>query len=99
MPASTTSHSVLVSPLPEACDEVEPMYEGALDLPKTGTVIADVPFGDGAVVVYRQDVGGSVAFHAIECFTGGGAGFTGGGPGETWHGCSPSTTRMPDSRS
>lgn len=73
--------------LPAVCEEVIPLYPEALQFPEHSTMVAEFPFADGLVVLYRQDQPEATYFGVIECFTGGGAGFSGGEPGETWQGC------------
>jgi hypothetical protein len=88
-PAATppTSHATAAEQgLPQVCEEVTPLYDGALGLPDDSEVVAQFPFADGVVVLARQDLPSATYFAAVECFSGGGAGFSGGGPGEVWQG-------------
>lgn len=68
------------------CPSVAPLYPGANSLPEGAEVIAEFPFRDGTVHLYRSG-GDRTYFGVVECFTGGGGGFSAGGPGESWQGC------------
>lgn len=85
-PPTTTEPAANGSPLPAACGEIVPPYPDAFELPEQSEVVAQFPFADGVVVLYRQDQPSVTYFGVLECFTGGGAGFSGGGPGESWQG-------------
>ncbi len=83
---STTEPTANESLLPAACTEIVPPYPDAFEVPEQSEVVAQFPFADGVVVLYRQDQPNVTYFGVLECFTGGGDGFSGGGPGESWQG-------------
>jgi len=57
------------------------------DLPEGNEPVARFPFGDGFVVVIKDEQPATTYYWAAELFTGGGEGFVGGEPGEIWQGC------------
>ncbi len=57
------------------------------DLPEGNEPVARFAFGDGYVVMIKDEQAAATYYWAAELFTGGGEGFVGGGPGETWQGC------------
>jgi len=83
----STPPSISNTTLPDACFELEDAYPGAFELPRDSAIVAQLPFREGVIVVYRQDTSGTTYYQAIECFPGGGEGYSGGEPGETWQGC------------
>jgi heat shock protein HslJ len=73
--------------LPDACFEFDEPHPGAFELPPNSKIVAELPFREGVLVVYRQETSGSIQYWPIECFPQGETGGGGGGPGETWQGC------------
>lgn len=71
--------------LPDFCYEYYAL--GTPELPPDSFIVAELPFHEGVIVVYRQDTSGTTYYQVMECYPGGGEGYSGGGPGETWQGC------------
>lgn len=84
---ASTSPDISNTKLPDACFEFDEPNPDAFELPPDSSIVAELPFREGLIVVYRQDTSDATYYQAIECYPGGGVGYSGGGPGETWQSC------------